>query len=167
MANRTEQDSDIFAKGAKEEKDKQLTALLGEIGKIIVTNTKKALSRKKKVASKKLYKSIKKSLHKISRGFELDIFSDDKIASNDGYSYAYDVYHGREPGKFPNIENISKWIIEKGITPRYDINSSSYLISKKIAETGIKGYKFIDVGYRVSKREIKEKVISAGLKWDG
>lgn len=167
MANRTKQDADKFASGAKEEKDVQLRSLLGEIAVIIVSNTRKALEKHKKVASRRLLKSIKKSLHKDGRGFTLDVFADNEVASDRGYSYAGDVYFGRKAGKFPDPANIAKWIVEKGITPRYDIDKSSFLIARKIAEEGIRGYKFIDVGYRASRREIREKVISFGLKWNG
>lgn len=51
--------------------------------------------------------------------------------------------YGREPGKFPNIEAIKKWIQIKPVLPRAyngklpNIEQLTYLISRSIANNGI------------------------------
>jgi hypothetical protein len=48
---------------------------------------------------------------------------------------------GREPGKFPPIENIMQWILDKGIqSTDIPLKSQAFLIARKIAETGTIAY---------------------------
>lgn len=62
-----------------------------------------------------------------------------KIIAND---YTYYLVNGRKAGKFPPIDSIKKWIVDKGIITRakgkIKLSSLAYLIARKIAENGTK-----------------------------
>jgi hypothetical protein len=56
-----------------------------------------------------------------------------------GANYTYWMEHGRKPGKFPPINMIKKWIIEKPVHfENISLNSLSFLIARKIARDGTK-----------------------------
>ena len=59
-----------------------------------------------------------------------------------GNSYTEQLVNGRAPGKFPPIDAISKWIIDKDL-PLIDITVSSlaFLIARKIAREGTEYFK--------------------------
>lgn len=61
------------------------------------------------------------------------------ISENTGIIKGYTYLAGRRAGKMPPIENIKRWIIQKGIQPIRDtisISSLAYVIAKKIGENG-------------------------------
>jgi len=60
-----------------------------------------------------------------------------------GTDYTVQLVEGREPGKFPPINAIEKWINDKGIQPKDNIPISSlaFLIARKIAREGTEYYK--------------------------
>lgn len=54
--------------------------------------------------------------------------------------YYYFVDKGRRKGKFPPINKIQQWIKQKGLTLKgVTLKQAAFLISRKIAEKGIKG----------------------------
>lgn len=56
-----------------------------------------------------------------------------------GLPYTQQLVTGREPGKFPPIKAIEKWIYDKGIQPIDDtikISSLAFLIARKISRMG-------------------------------
>ena len=62
-----------------------------------------------------------------------------KIIAND---YTYYLVNGRKAGKFPPLDALRKWVVDKGIVSRTakqsKINSIAYLIARKIAQNGTK-----------------------------
>jgi hypothetical protein len=60
-----------------------------------------------------------------------------------GNNYTEQLIKGREPGKFPPIKSIEKWIYDKGIRAigkEISISSLAFLIARKIANEGTKIY---------------------------
>jgi hypothetical protein len=59
-----------------------------------------------------------------------------------GESYAQQLETGRQAGKFPPIDSIKQWIVDKGIANRIEgqisISSLAFLIARKIAREGWK-----------------------------
>lgn len=62
-----------------------------------------------------------------------------------GLAYTQQLATGREPGKFPPIAAIEKWIVDKGIAaqvePNLSISSLAFLIARKIAREGTEYFK--------------------------
>lgn len=60
-----------------------------------------------------------------------------------GEPYTEQLVNGREPGKFPPINAIKKWIEDKNITPfdQISISSLAFLIARKIAKEGTEYFK--------------------------
>lgn len=61
-----------------------------------------------------------------------------------GEHYTEQLVNGRKPGKFPPIEAIKKWVIEKGIAgimEKAKVSSIAFLIARKIAKEGTKYYR--------------------------
>jgi hypothetical protein len=63
-----------------------------------------------------------------------------------GESYAQQLETGRQAGKFPPIDAIKQWIVDKGIANRIEgqisISSLAFLIARKIAREGWKREQF-------------------------
>lgn len=58
--------------------------------------------------------------------------------------YTQQLAFGREPGKFPPIKAIEKWIIDKGIASidkNIKVSSLAFLIARKIAKEGTNYFK--------------------------
>jgi hypothetical protein len=55
--------------------------------------------------------------------------------------YTKQLVNGRPEGKFPPLEDIKRWIIEKGIQSEIPISSLAFIIARKISEEGTKYYK--------------------------
>lgn len=55
-----------------------------------------------------------------------------------GEDYTEFLVDGRKPGKFPPIDMIKKWIVDKGIQSDISINSLAFLIARKISREGTK-----------------------------
>ena len=55
-----------------------------------------------------------------------------------GLPYSQQLEFGREAGKFPPIEIIKKWIIDKGLVYDVSLNSLAFLIARKISREGWK-----------------------------
>lgn len=61
-----------------------------------------------------------------------------------GEHYTEQLVNGRQPGKFPPIEAIKRWVIEKGIAgimEKAKVSSIAFLIARKIAKEGTKYYR--------------------------
>lgn len=62
-----------------------------------------------------------------------------------GEPYTEQLVDGRKPGKFPPIQAIEQWIIDKGIIANIEgnikISSLAFLIARKIAREGTKYFK--------------------------
>lgn len=52
--------------------------------------------------------------------------------------YTEYLVNGRKAGKFPPIDAIKKWIIDKGISSDLPINSLAFVIARSIARKGTK-----------------------------
>jgi hypothetical protein len=63
-----------------------------------------------------------------------------------GNNYAQQLETGRKAGSFPNIADIKKWIIDKGVfasaLQTITLSSLAFLISRKIANEGWKRERF-------------------------
>jgi hypothetical protein len=94
--------------------------ILNNIGEDYVDILVSEIKRKHKIASMSLINSIKYSI------------VDGKVVveANDYITY---IDQGRKPGKYPNINAISKWARLKGI-PQYAV----FPIARKIKEKGVK-----------------------------
>lgn len=61
-----------------------------------------------------------------------------------GEDYTYQLVNGRKEGKFPPVEAIKQWIIDKGIVNKIkgeiSVSSLAFLIARKIAREGTKYY---------------------------
>jgi len=59
-----------------------------------------------------------------------------------GNSYVEQLVNGRAPGKFPPLEEIEKWIEDKGIQAiDISVSSLAFLIARKIAREGTEYFK--------------------------
>lgn len=58
-----------------------------------------------------------------------------------GEDYTEYLVNGREPGKFPPIDAIKKWIEDKGIVSDIPVSSLAFLIARKIANEGTEYFK--------------------------
>ncbi len=63
-----------------------------------------------------------------------------------GLEYSFQLESGRKAGKFPPLEDIRKWIIEKGVFAEalrsISISSLAFLIGRKIANEGWRRERF-------------------------
>lgn len=63
-----------------------------------------------------------------------------------GEDYAQQLETGRQAGRFPPIDAIKKWIVDKGIANRIQgeitVSALAFLIARKIARTGWKREQF-------------------------
>jgi hypothetical protein len=57
-----------------------------------------------------------------------------------GEDYTKQLVEGRPSGKFPPINVIKKWIIDKGLVYDIPLNSLTFLIARKIANSGTDYY---------------------------
>lgn len=61
-----------------------------------------------------------------------------------GEDYTYQLVNGRKEGKFPPVQAIKQWIIDKGIVNKIrgeiSVSSLAFLIARKIAREGTKYY---------------------------
>lgn len=62
-----------------------------------------------------------------------------------GEPYTEQLVNGRKPGKFPPIQAIEKWIVDKGIIANIEgnitVSSLAFLIARKIAKEGTEYFK--------------------------
>lgn len=88
-------------------------------------------------------------------------------------NYGRYIESGRQPGTFPNIGNIRKWITAKGITPKRleqrnskgnpvykipNLSQLTYLISRSIARDGIFPFPFRDITLQRIEKELSKKL---------
>lgn len=111
-----------------------------------------------KYASGLLYNSIQVKTEETPDGVAMVL--DFGAASN----YAYYVEYGRRPGKFPPMNVIDRWIIQKGIAGIRDEKGRfikrkglRYLIGRSIAKHGIYGIGFVDAALEKSMDKIVDK----------
>jgi len=57
-----------------------------------------------------------------------------------GEDYTKQLVEGRPSGKFPPINAIKEWIIDKGLVYDISLNSLTFLIARKIANSGTDYY---------------------------
>lgn len=83
-----------------------------------------------------------------------------------GEDYTQQLELGRKKGRFPNIEDIKKWILDKGVfnsaLQKIKLNSLAFLIARKIANMGWKREKHGGVGLitEVINEERWQKIIN-------
>ena len=72
----------------------------------------------------------------------LDIVIGDTFAELYGDEYAEQLEYGRSSGAFPPLQDIERWILEKGvfssILQEIKLSSLAFLIARKIAQQGWK-----------------------------
>lgn len=120
---------------------------------LVVTNAKSILLRNKKIATGALYKSIR---YNINAKGQIE------------FLYAPEgkwVTQGRRKGaRFPPPSPIAKWIKTKGIKPttangkRISEESLVYLISRGIAENGIKPLPFMKMAIQQAKMQLAKEL---------
>jgi hypothetical protein len=82
-----------------------------------------------------------------------------------GNDYTRQLELGRRKGRYPNIDSIKKWIIEKGVftatLQKIKISSLAFLIARKIAEKGWKrqGYGGVNLITEVITEERWQRII--------
>jgi hypothetical protein len=82
-----------------------------------------------------------------------------------GESYAQQLETGRQAGRFPPIDAIKQWIVDKGIANRIEgqisISSLAFLIARKIAREGWKREQFggVELISEVITEERIQKII--------
>ena len=101
-------------------------------------------------ASGRWEKSLRHELKITENGYELIQY---------GEHYTYQLENGRRAGKFPPIQAIDEWVKQKGIVAT-DIPQKSliYLISRKIAQTGIQVPNDYNTGGLISDVFTKKRV---------
>ena len=96
-------------------------------------------------ASGSLQKSIKVTDETSKKGIKIYL---------DMEEYGVNVDEGRKPGKGMPVENLKRWIVQKGLkfesagnsklSTTQKVNSLAFLINRKIKNEGIDATKFID-----------------------
>lgn len=111
-----------------------------------------------KFATGLLYNSVKVRTEETPDGIAMVL--DFGAAAN----YAYYVEYGRRPGRFPPMNVIDRWIVQKGIAGIRDEKgrfikrkSIRYLIGRSIAKHGIYGIGFVETALEKSIEKITEK----------
>ena len=70
----------------------------------------------------------------------LEVFSTNERGKITGKEYTNQLVRGRKPGKFPPIDAIKNWIVDKGIVNKIKgditVSSLAFLIARKIAREG-------------------------------
>lgn len=76
----------------------------------------------------------------------LEVIVNENNAKLLGEDYSQQLETGRQAGKFPPIQDIKKWILEKGVfasaLQTISISSLAFLIARKIAREGWKRERF-------------------------
>ena len=111
----------------KKDIDEAVKKALSAYGKESLLEMKAILERKGKGDSRLIH-SIKYSVKKNAKGYELNIIMPD---------YAVFVDKGRKPGKQPPLEAIKKWTKRKGIP-----EMAAFPIARNIGKFGIKPLNF-------------------------
>lgn len=135
-----------------------LQAALEEYGNVIAEQYKSNLKANGHKATGNLINSI--TSHITVNGYEYAI----ELTLEDYYKY---VEEGRRPGKFPPVDKILQWIKVKKILPT-PINGKlptekqlAFLISRKIANEGIKGTYDLEKAIDTTINEWDEKITDA------
>lgn len=86
-----------------------------------------------------------RSSGKWANSLEIEVSGNEKRlnAKITGLNYTEQLGFGRKPGKFPPIDAIKQWILDKPITfieSEISISSLAYLIARKIASEGTNYY---------------------------
>jgi hypothetical protein len=72
----------------------------------------------------------------------LEVIAAENTVKLMGENYSEQLEHGRAPGRFPPIQAIKQWIIDKGIFTQVlqniSVSSLAFLIARKIAQEGWK-----------------------------
>lgn len=125
----------------------------------VVTNAKSILLQNKKIATGALYNSVRYVVN--PQGKISFIFAEEGKW----------VQSGRRRGaRFPPPEPISNWIRAKGIQGRdkkgrfISRKSLTFLISRGIAENGIKPLPFMSMAIKQSREELKKELKQAVTK---
>ena len=76
---------------------------------------------------------------------ELEVLTSTNNAKIVGEGYTNQLVNGRKPGKFPPVDAIKQWIVDKGIVNNIkgniSVSSLAFLIARKIAKSGTKYFK--------------------------
>lgn len=105
-----------------------------------------------------------------SISFEVVIDSDSISLQLTLQEYWKWLEEGRQPGKFPNINAIAKWITDKGIPTAPAIPNAptlsqmTYLIGRKIANEGIEAKHYLGNTIEELQQEFRDRLADAIAK---
>lgn len=116
--------------------------------------------RSKKYASGTLYNNVKVKFEESPTGDGLAMVLDFGPAE----SYAYFVEYGRRPGKFPPLNVLDRWLVQKGFSGIRDKQgrfisrkTAKFLVGRSIAEHGFKGINFVEHALEASMSDVVKK----------
>lgn len=122
----------------------QIKLALSKVGEQIVEDIREHLRNSK--GSTKVSDTIEFRVN----GYQVTILAED---------YLKYIDEGRSPGSFPPIQDIRRWIQDKGIQPaNMSLDQLTYVISRSIAEKGIQPSNVI----QSDENSIEQIIISAG-----
>lgn len=116
--------------------------------------------RSKKYASGTLYNNVKVKFEESPDGDGLAMVLDFGPAE----SYAYFVEYGRQAGKWPPLNVLDRWLVQKGFSGIRDKQgrfisrkTAKFLVGRSIAEHGFKGINFVEHALEASMSDIVKK----------
>lgn len=95
----------------------------------------------------------------------LEVIANENNVKLIGEDYSQQLETGRQAGRYPPIEDIKKWIIEKGVfasaLQEISLSSLAFLIARKIAREGWKRERFggVDLISSIVTDERIQKII--------
>ena len=136
--------------------DNKLNYFIITVAQELHAEVVKVLEDYNKKASGNLLESIIWEVKKIAESYFIEIYSK--------APYAVNVYYGRKAGgRFPPIQKISEWVLQKGIATVEEAPRVSFLIARAIAVKGIESFKFFDIALTRYKPILKQRALEAGL----
>jgi len=158
--------------------NKETQDSLNGFAKYVIQQSRSNLTKGKKNASSSLYKSLGYDVEQTAKGFSLTFEMEDygafqdlgvkgKVKSNKAPNspYRFGTGSGKKGGL---TKSINKWVRRKGIQFRdkksgrfLSYDSTSYLISRSIYQTGIKASLFFTKPFRAAFKRLPDELLEA------